>query len=385
MKKYILLLLVFFTAFPFVKANIPIVGAEQPDCYIPMLLGKRVGLVVNQTSMVEDVHLVEFVKNHGIEIVRVFAPEHGFRGAKEAGEKIGNDIDPKTGIPIVSLYGKNEKPTPEQIKDLDVVVFDIQDVGCRFYTYISTLHLVMEACAEQHKPLLILDRPNPNGDYVDGPVLQNDFKSFVGMDPIALVHGCTIGELAKMIDGEGWLGNNLHCNLTIIPILDYVHSDRYSPSVAPSPNLPNDQAIRLYPSLCLFEATNASIGRGTEFPFQVIGFPDPKMGKFSFTPQSIAGKAVTPIQKGITCYGHDLRAVKPPHFTLSYILDCYRKLKNNKDFTFDEKWFNKLMGNDTVLKLMKMGKSEKAIRQSWAKELAGYKDIRKKYLLYPEK
>ncbi len=362
----------------------PVVGAEQADCYIPMLLGKRVGLVVNQTSRVEDTHLVEFVRNHGITVVRVFAPEHGFRGDSGAGEQVNNGIDPSTGISIVSLFGKNNKPTPDQLKDLDVVVFDIQDVGCRFYTFISTLHLVMEACAEQHKPLLILDRPNPNGDYVAGPVLQKEFQSFVGMDPIALVHGCTVGELARMMNGEGWLKNHVKCDLTIIPVLDYKHSDRYNPEVAPSPNLPDYQAVRLYPSLCLFEATNVSIGRGTGSPFQIIGYPDSKLGRYSFIPRSIQGKAVDPPQKDVLCFGEDLRDVKAPCFSLRYFIRYYRKLKNDSRFKFNEHWFNLLIGNDRVSRLIKEGKGEKEIAKSWEKELTVYKVMRKKYLLYPE-
>lgn len=365
-------------------AAFPVVGAEQADCYIPMLLGKKVGLVVNQTSRAEGTHLVEFIRNHGIEVVRVFAPEHGFRGNSGAGEQINNGIDLSTGIPIVSLFGKNNKPTPEQLKDLDVVVFDIQDVGCRFYTFISTLHLVMEACAEQHKPLLILDRPNPNGDYVAGPVLQKAFRSFVGMDPIALVHGCTVGELARMINGEGWLKDHAKCDLTVIPVLDYKHSDRYDPDVAPSPNLPNYQAIRLYPSLCFFEATNVSVGRGTNSPFQIIGYPDSKLGRYSFLPRSIQGKAVDPPQKDVLCFGEDLRDVKAPCFSLRYFIHYYQKLKNDSRFKFNEHWFNLLMGNDQVSKLIKQGKGEKEIAKSWEKELSTYKIMRKKYLLYPE-
>ncbi len=277
--------------------------------YLPLIQDKRVALVVNHTSLVGQLHLVDYLKRKNIKIEKIFAPEHGFRGDVSAGAEIKDNIDAKTGIPVISLYGETRKPTKEQMQNVDIVVFDIQDVGCRFYTFISTLHLVMEACAENNVPLVVLDRPNPNGDYVAGPVRKPGFESFVGMDPIALVHGCTVGELAKMINGEGWLETKNKCDLTVIPVLNYTHSTKYKLPVKPSPNLPNYTSVRLYPSLCFFEATSVSIGRGTEFPFQVIGGPDSTLGKFQFTPISIPGVSDHPLNEGKVCYGVDLRSL----------------------------------------------------------------------------
>ena len=361
----------------------PVCGADQPDLYLARLKGLRVGLVVNATSLVGSQHLVDFLVGHGIVPAALFAPEHGLRGEADAGEKVGNSMDPKTGIPIISIYGKINKPTPEQLAGLDLVIYDIQDVGCRFYTYISTLHYVMEACAENNKPLLILDRPNPNGDYCDGPVLKPAFRSFVGMDPIPVVHGCTVGEMAQMINGEGWLKNGLKCMLEVIRVRNYTHDTSYAPPVKPSPNLPDYGAIRLYPSLCLFEATSVSIGRGTTFPFQVIGFPDLKFGAFSFTPESLKGFEMNPVQKDKTCYGEDLRNLNVlPHFTLRYFLKWYKKFDRPTEFLTKERWFNLLMGGDQILKLIQAGKSEEEIIKSWQAELDQYKIIRSKYLLY---
>lgn len=360
-------------------------GAEQPQKYLPLLQNKKVGLVVNHTSLVDQVHLVDFLVEKNIQVKTIFAPEHGFRGEAAAGEEIQDGKDTKTGIKIASLYGENKKPTKEQLKVLDLIVFDIQDVGCRFYTYISTLHLVMEACAENGLALVVLDRPNPNGDYVAGPVLEPEFQSFVGMHPIPVVHGCTVGELALMINGEQWLGNKTNCELTVVPVENYTHKTRYSLPVRPSPNLPNDLSVRLYPSLCFFEATSVSVGRGTDFPFQVLGGLNPGLGDFTFIPKDMAGVALNPINEGKVCYGTDLRNLTEiPGFTLKYFLDFYHQYKNEKDFLTRESWLNTLAGTDQLLKQIKEGKSEAEIEQSWQPALAKYKEIRKKYLLYPD-
>lgn len=371
--------------FPGSCQNGIIVGAEQPEKYFSQISGKKLGLVVNQTSMVKDIHLVDFLIENGMSIEKIFAPEHGFRGEAARGEEIADDTDFKTGIPVISLYGENRKPERQQLNNIDFMVFDIQDVGCRFYTYISTLHLVLEACAENNIPLLVFDRPNPNGDYISGPLLKKTFSSFVGMDPIPVVHGCTIGEMARMINGEHWHAAKNKCNLTVIPVENYTHNIHYSLPVKPSPNLPNDFSVRLYPSLCFFEATNMSIGRGTDFPFQVIGYPDPAFGSFTFKPVSIPGVAVNPIQEGNVCYGEDLRDQEDmPKFTLSYFLKYYRIFENESDFLSSETWFNLLAGTDEVLKLIRQGKSLDEIEISWNEDLKVYKKIRKKYLLYTD-
>ncbi len=340
-------------------------------------------MVVNHTATVRGMHLVDFLVSKGIAVKALFTPEHGLRGEADAGEKVGNSVDAKTGIPIISIYGTIRKPTPEHLRDIDLVIYDIQDVGCRFYTYLSTLHYVMEACAENGKPLLVLDRPNPNGDYCDGPILKPAFQSFVGVDPIPVVHGCTVGEMARMINGEGWLKNGVKCELKVIPVKNYTHKSVYAPPIKPSPNLPNYTSIRLYPSLCIFESTSASIGRGTTFPFQVIGYPDPKFGTFSFTPQSLKGFEMNPLQKDKVCYGQDLRNLKEiPTFTLSYFLNWYHQFEHPAEFLNKERWFNLLMGDDQILRLVQSGKSEEEISASWQEELNKYKDMRSKYLLY---
>jgi uncharacterized protein YbbC (DUF1343 family) len=360
-------------------------GAEQPEKYLPFLKNRRVGLVVNNTSLTGQVHLVDFLIDNDINITKIFAPEHGFRGEAAAGEIVHDGIDTKTGIAIVSLYGNNKKPSSENLDEVDIILFDIQDVGCRFYTYISTLHLVMEACAEKGIPMIVTDRPNPNGDYIAGPVLESGFTSFVGMHPIPVVHGCTVGELALMINGEHWHKAPRKCELTIIPVKNYTHSTNYSISVNPSPNLPNDLAIRLYPSLCFFEATSVSVGRGTEFPFQVLGAPDPKLGDFVFTPQSIPGVAVNPLHEGEVCYGTDLRKLDViPEFTLKFFLDFYYKFENEKEFLTREKWFNLLAGTDKLIWQIRQGYSENDIIDSWKADLEIYKELRTDYLLYPD-
>ena len=375
----------FLTLTGYAAQNQILTGADQPDLYLSKLKGKKLALVVNQTSRIGDQHLVDYLLEKKITIKQIFAPEHGFRGEAGAGELIGNSKDRETGIPIISIYGKNRKASKEQLSGIDIVIFDIQDVGCRFYTYISTLHYMMEACAENNITLLILDRPNPNGDYFDGPILKPAFKSFVGMDPIPVVHGCTIGELAQMINGEKWLANGVKVKLEIIKVVNYTHLTKYEPPVRPSPNLPNYLSVRLYPSLCFFEATSVSVGRGTQFPFQVLGFPDKSFGTFSFTPKSLKGMELNPLQKDKKCFGDDFRELKEvPQFTLSYFIDWIHKFKNKDEFLTRSQWFNQLMGNDQVLKLILEGKGEVEIRKSWEKELADYGAIRQKYLLYPD-
>ena len=360
-------------------------GADQTSLYLSKLKGKNIALVVNQTSKIGNQHLVDVLLEKKLSIKRIFAPEHGFRGEAGAGELIDNSKDQNTGIPIISVYGKSRKASKEQLSGIDIVLFDIQDVGCRFYTYISTLHYMMESCAENNITLLILDRPNPNGDYFDGPILKPAFKSFVGMDPIPVVHGCTIGEMAQMINGEKWLANGIQAKLEIIKVANYTHSMKYDPPIRPSPNLPNYFAIRLYPSLCFFEATSVSVGRGTQIPFQVLGFPDQSFGNFTFTPQSLKGMELNPLQKDKKCFGVDLRGLKEiPKFTLSYFIEWLHKFKNKDEFLTSSKGFNQLMGNDLVLKLILEGKTEAEIRKSWEKELENYGAIRQKYLLYPD-
>ena len=356
-------------------------GAEQTNLYLPMLEKKNVALVVNQTSVVGRAHLVDMLLKSGVKIKVIFAPEHGFRGDADAGATIHNSKDDKTGIPVLSIYGKNKKPTGEQLKGIDVVIFDIQDVGVRFYTYISTMHYVMEACAENDVEMLVLDRPNPHGAEVDGPVLDLKYQSFVGMHPIPVLHGLTVGELALMINGEKWLDNGIQCSLTVIPCKGWDHSMEWSLAIPPSPNLPNDQAVMLYPSLCFFEGTEVSVGRGTEFPFQVIGYPDPKFGVFSFTPESSFG-AANPLQMGKTCYGMDLRYVPPQSFTLKYLLNFSKKFDKPEQMITRASHFNLLAGNDMLAKQIAQGLPEKEIRESWTVELKKYKELREKYLLY---
>ena len=382
----VFLLILFLTTGLNVSLTAQIIcGADQPEKYLPVLQKKRVGLVVNHTSLKGKTHLVDFLKSEKINVRMIFAPEHGFRGEASAGEEIKGGIDKRTGIQVVSLYGKNKKPTEKNLKDLDVLIFDIQDVGCRFYTYISTLHLVIEACAENNIPLLILDRPNPNGDYVAGPVLKPEFVSFVGMDPIPIVHGCTVGEIALMINGENWTAAKAKCKIDIIPVLNYSHSTKYEPPVPPSPNLPNYRSIRLYPSICFFEATKVSLGRGTEFPFQVLGGLDPTLGSFQFTPVDIPGVAIDPINEGQVCYGVDLRTLSEvPEFTLSYFLEFYWKFKFESDFIDRENWFNLLAGTDVLLAKIRGGNTEYDILKVFEPELETYKTMREKYLLYPD-
>lgn len=365
-------------------------GADRLEELFPLLENKRISLVVNQTSLVQNVHLLDTLYNKGVHITQVFAPEHGFRGDADAGEFIKNGKDYRTQVPIISLYGKNKKPQPSQLQQTDIMIFDIQDVGARFYTYISTMFYVMQACAENNKELIILDRPNPC-DYVDGPVLDMKYKSFVGMLPIPVLHGCTIGELAQMINGEGWLGNNLQCPLKVITIEDWKHGQPYSLPVKPSPNLPNDQAIALYPSLCPFEGTSVSVGRGTDFPFQIIGSPTTKNLKFRFMPHSMKGSDKHPLHQDTYCYGLNLSSEKniPKGFSLQYVIQFYNYFQNltkhaEKEFFTRPHWFDLLMGTNQVrLDILKY-KTEEQIRSAWQKKLNQYKEIRKKYLLYED-
>jgi uncharacterized protein YbbC (DUF1343 family) len=355
-------------------------GAERMNVYLPLLEGKRVGLVVNHTSRIGKTHLVDTLISRGVRIEKIFAPEHGFRGTADAGEHVQNERDKQTLIPIVSLYGKSKKPQATQLKDIDVLVFDMQDVGARFYTYISTMHYVMEACAENGKSIIVLDRPNPNGDYIDGPILDPGFRSFVGMHPIPVVHGLTVGELAKMIVGEKWINRADSCKLTVVEMENYKHSMRYEPPVRPSPNLPNYHAIRWYPTLCLFEGTVMSVGRGTDFPFQVVGYPHPAMGEFTFTPQPNEG-AKHPLYEGKICYGVDLRQQPPPvGLAIEYVIDFYKRFPEKERF-FNE-YFDTLCGTDQLRKQIQAGMSAEAIRETWQKDLEKYKRLRAKYMLY---
>lgn len=365
-------------------------GADRLEELLPLLENKRISLVVNQTSLVQNVHLLDTLYNKGVHITQVFAPEHGFRGDADAGEFIKNGKDYRTQVPIISLYGKNKKPQPSQLQQTDIMIFDIQDVGARFYTYISTMFYVMQACAENNKELIILDRPNPC-DYVDGPVLDMKYKSFVGILPIPILHGCTIGELAQMINGEGWLGNNLQCPLKVITIEDWKHGQPYSLPVKPSPNLPNDQAIALYPSLCPFEGTSISVGRGTDFPFQIIGSPTTKNLKFRFMPHPMKGSDKHPLHQDTYCYGLNLSSEKniSKGFSLQYVIQFYNYFQNltkhaEKEFFTRPHWFDLLMGTNQVRLDILKNKTEEQIRSAWQKKLNQYKEIRKKYLLYED-
>ena len=361
-------------------------AAEQLESYLPLLKGKRVALVVNHSSLVGNHHLVDTLLKHNIHVKKIFAPEHGFRGNADAGAHIKNSRDRKTGLPIISLYGKHQKPTEEDLLGIDIILFDIQDVGVRFYTYLSTLHYVMEAGAEQHIPLIILDRPNPNGYYIDGPVLQKRYRSFVGLDPVPVVYGMTIGEYAQMLNGEGWLKHALKVDLKIIPLKYYAHQSVYTLPVKPSPNLPNARAIMLYPSLAFFEGTVISAGRGTDKPFQLYGAPKYSKKRFSFVPKSKPG-AKYPKYKGKRCYGADLsykKLRKEKSLNLSYLHDAYIRYTDKKHFFLNGgKFFDKLAGTNRLRQQIVSGVSVEDIRKSWEKDLKVFKKIRKKYLLYP--
>lgn len=369
------------------KEVLPImVGAENIDLILELTKGKKVGIVGNQTSLVGNTHLVDTLFSLDVDIAKVFSPEHGFRGDADAGESVKSNVDSKTGLSIVSLYGNNRKPTVEQLKGVDVFLFDLQDVGVRFYTYISTMHYIMEAAAENDLEVIVLDRPNPNGSYVDGPIRKEGFESFISMDPIPVVHGMTVGELAQMMNGEKWLKNGVQCKLTIIPCENYDRNMHYSLPVSPSPNLRSDEAIDLYPSLCYFEGTILSLGRGTETPFELYGHPDLK-GKegydYSFTPISSYG-AKNPVLENQVCYGENLNQYAKDNeinqLELKWVINAYHAM-NRKDF-FKTRMFDLLAGTDELRKQIIAGNTEEEIRASWKEELEKFKSQRKPYLIY---
>ncbi len=365
------------------------VGAERLDLYWPLIQNKKVAFVVNQTSRMGTAHLIDSLYALGLDITRIFAPEHGFRGTADAGEKIKDGKDTATGIPITSLYGKKRKPSAEDLAGLDWVIFDIQDVGARFYTYISSMHYVMQACAEQGIAFMVLDRPNPNGHYVDGPVLDLAYQSFVGMHEVPVVHGMTVGEYATMVNEEGWLGQDLQCDLKVIPCAGYTHQTPYTLPIKPSPNLPNNRAIYLYPSLCFFEGTQVSIGRGTDKQFQLIGLPGYPSDEFSFTPTPQPG-ARYPKHRDLECHGFDLtkRAEAEIHkearLNLSYLLEVYENAPQKDQFFLKTNFFDKLAGGESLQAQVKAGWSEEEIRKSWEPKLSQFKQKRKKYLLYTD-
>ena len=362
----------------------PLLGIDRLHLFVDSLKGKRIAVVGNQTSVVNGKHLVDPLLALQLNVVKVFSPEHGFRGDVDAGEKIDHSVDAKTGIPLVSLYGNNKKPTAEQLENVDIIIYDIQDVGVRFYTFISTLHYVMEACAENKKKLVVLDRPNPNAHYVDGPILESEYKSFVGMHPVPIVYGMTIGEYSMMINGEKWLTNGNHCDLWVIPCKNYKHKIKYSLPIPPSPNLRTDEAIALYPSLCLFEATTVSIGRGTEKPFEVYGHPRFPKSAFSFTPVSSSGSK-TPPQMNKLCYGFDLSkstSKRNYEINLNYLIQAKDLLGDSAVFIDQNSFFNRLAGTATLKEQLYKGWSAKEIRETWKPGLEAFMVTRKKYLLY---
>ena len=355
-----------------------VLGAERIDKILETIDNKNIAIVGNQSSVVNQVHLVDTLISLNQKIISVFSPEHGFRGVEDAGAKVDNEIDKKTGLPIISLYGKNKKPTSEQLIGIDVIIFDIQDVGARFYTYISTLHYILEACSEKNIKVVILDRPNPNGHYVDGPILEEKYKSFVGMHQIPIVHGMTIGEYATMIVGEKWIENN--CNLEIIEMINYNRNNNYELPIKPSPNLPNSKSINLYPSLCLFEGTNVSVGRGTDKPFQHFGSPFLKFYSYAFQPKSGPGSKY-PKHENKTCVGKNLENY--PYLSsinLNWLIESYNQTNNKEDFF--NSFFDKLAGTDKLRTQIISGLNEKEIRSSWKTGLKEFKKTRKKYLLY---
>jgi len=365
-----------------------VTGAEQTEKYLPLLKGKKVGMMGNQTSVVGEKHLVDVLFENGVDLKFAFAPEHGFRGTIERGEKVSNDVDTKTGLTLHTLYGKNEK-ADSIVASVDIMIFDLQDVGARFYTYIASMHRVMQLCANANVPLIILDRPNPNGDQVDGPVRKSDeFKSGVSFHKIAMIHGLTVGELAQMINGENWLNDGKKCDITVIPVKNYTHKTQYELPVVPSPSLPNHISVRLYMSLCLFEGTDINVGRGTDYPFQQIGYPNAVFGDYTFVPEVREGMSIHVENQGKECYGIDLRNENPEtsKFTMKYVLDFYKKSQQIEGFNFFARpdFFNKLAGNATLQEQIKAGLSEEEIRASWQEELTEYKAMRKKYLLYDD-
>lgn len=365
------------------------VGAKQYDEYAPLLEGKTVAVIGNHTSMVDTVHLVDFLLDKGVNVVKVFAPEHGFRGKADAGEKVEDGKDKKTGLPIVSLYGAHKKPIIDDLSGIEVMIFDIQDVGARFYTYISTMTYAMEACAENYIEFIVLDRPNPNGFYIDGPMLDPEFKSFVGMLPIPVVHGMTVGELAQAINQEGWMETEDKVNLKVITCEGYEHKDVYVLPVKPSPNLPNQNAILLYPSLCFFEGTVISVGRGTDTPFEVFGHPNMTKGSHVFVPKPNEGSK-HPKHEGVPCIGWDLtdfggkNVQKKQKLILDYMVNAYREFLDKDNFFLENGFINKLAGTDQLQKQIRSGMKAEEIRDTWKSDLADFKQLRRKYLLYPD-
>lgn len=365
-----------------------ITGAQQTALLLPLIKDKYVACVVNQTSMIGKTHLVDSLISSGVKIATIFAPEHGFRGTEDAGATILNAKDTKTDLPVLSLYGNKKKPSQQDLADVDIVIFDIQDVGARFYTYISSLHYVMEACAELGKPLIVLDRPNPNGFYVDGPLLDKAYSSFVGMHPIPVVHGMTIGEYAKMINGEKWLANGVQCQLTVIPCKNYDHKKMYEVPIAPSPNLKNMRAIYMYPTLCFFEGTNVSVGRGTSKPFEIIGSPYLKNTGFEFTPMPGPG-AKSPFLMHTKCYGYDfstqnINGLQNGKIDIALLLKIYQEFEPKDKFFLENNFFNKLAGSAEFMMQIKAGLSDEEIRMSWQDDINSFKKIRAQYLLYPD-
>jgi len=390
-KDLLLICLIFLGSFLIKAQNTSMdfrTGADRSDLYLPLLKNKTISIVTNQTGILNDgTHLVDFLVKNNITIKSIFAPEHGFRGNADAGEHVKNGIDAKTGIPIISLYGSNKKPKPEQLKGVDIILFDIQDVGVRFYTYISTLAYVMEAAAEQKKiEVIVLDRPNPHDGYIDGPVLRPSWTSFVGMHPVPVVYGLSIGEYGSMVNGEGWLKNGIRANYRIIPMQNYHKQKRYPIMERPSPNLPNDLSINLYPSLCFFEGTQVSVGRGTDLPFQIFGSPWTKDLPFQFTPQPNYG-AKDPFLNGQLCYGENL-SLHPTdlrHLNIEWLITAFKNYTNPEhDFFLTNLFFDKLAGTDVLRKQIISGKSEQEIRESWADDLKAFQKIRKKYCIYED-
>ncbi|SFV56264.1 alternate gene name: yzbB [hydrothermal vent metagenome] len=362
-------------------------AADRPALYLPLLKGKNVALVVNHSSRVGRRHLVDFLLANNIKVKKIFAPEHGFRGSADAGSSIKNSRDKKTKLPIISLYGKHKKPTKRDLKDIDIVLFDIQDVGVRFYTYLSTLHYVMEAVAKLHIPMIVLDRPNPNAHYIDGPMLERGYRSFVGLDPVPIVYGMTIGEYAMMLNGEGWLNGGVKAKLKVIPIANYTHQSHYRLPIKPSPNLPNSRAIALYPSLALFEGTLFSAGRGTKKQFQLYCNPHYQIKKTFFVPRPRAG-ARHPKHNSKRCYGRDLSGLSLSYLysqkriDLSYILDAYRNYPDKRGFFLKNHFFDKLSGSSRLREQIEAGVSKSKIRESWSRGLSRFKVIRSRYLIY---